>query len=139
MDKLIDEKFVYLTAFITCSHYGKHRTRGKAVRPNQFVFACGCPFSFRVSYSFKQKMLVILKCTTTHEGHVVSAEAIKTYQIKKNLPPEALSYVKDALKDGAVPRRVMQHTIKKTYDLYVPSQFIQNIKQQARGNRSVLL
>jgi len=133
LDNLIDEKFVYLTAMIACTHYGKPRKRGKDLRPNQFVFACGCPFSFRVSYSCKQKLLVIINCNTTHQGHLVSAEAIKTYHIKKNITPEALNYAKDALDDGAIPRRV-QNTIKENYNMYVPSKFFQNVKQQARGS-----
>ena len=133
LNNLIDEKFVYLTALIACTHYGKPRKRGKDLRPNQFVFACDCPFSFRVSYSCKQKLLVIVNCNTTHQGHLVSAEAIKTYHIKKNITPEALNYAKDALGDGAIPRRV-QHTIKENYNMYVPSKFFQNVKQQARGS-----
>ena len=123
LNNLIDEKFVYLTALIACTHYGKPRKRGKDLRPNQFVFACGCPFSFRVSYSCKQKLLVIVNCNTTHQGHLVSAEAIKTYHIKKNITPEALNYAKDALDDGAIPRRV-KHTIKENSFVLICNMYI---------------
>lgn len=81
--KICDEKWRYKNAKIVCCHHGKHRDRGTGKRPNQNVFACECPFFFRVVYQQSLEKFTITSVFLEHKNHPISSEDIKTYRKAK--------------------------------------------------------
>ena len=82
--------YVYQTILLGSSHNGEHVSEGEGKRPRQKVYSNGCPFSVRVSLKLIDKaankfqyQIVKAGFNTTHSGHPVSEQAIKTYQVKR--------------------------------------------------------
>ena len=88
MKEKLDTQYEYQSIEWGCSHNGEHKSTSKGVRPKQRVYAAGCNFAVRVALRIldkvsKQHKYVIVKSIPTHNGHIVSEDAIKTYQVKK--------------------------------------------------------
>lgn len=78
-----DLKWRFKHATFICSHFGEHRDRALGKRLNQHVYACNCPFFFRVVYTPVLQKFRLDSLCVEHKGHPLSSEHIETYRVKE--------------------------------------------------------
>jgi hypothetical protein len=81
----IDPKWKFKFVFITCSHYGRHKTRATGLRPNQCVYAANCKFGFRAVFIpvLGKFQIAPEKFCKAHANHAISENHIKLYRRKE--------------------------------------------------------
>ncbi|KAI9552158.1 hypothetical protein GHT06_022495 [Daphnia sinensis] len=80
--KPLDEKWRYKHVDVQCSHFGKHKSRSAGIRPNQSVYAVGCPFHFRVVFFPLLSKFKVASCNLEHKNHPISKDHIDLYRRK---------------------------------------------------------
>ncbi|KAK4024570.1 hypothetical protein OUZ56_009993 [Daphnia magna] len=105
----LDEKWKFKHATVICKHSGKPTSRSKDhTRPNQFQFACECPFHFKIVFNTLDEKFLIPKT-----GNLNESEA---------------GFVDAAVKMDVLPGKIASE-LKLKYNKYVTSKDIENRRQ----------
>ncbi|KZR98796.1 Uncharacterized protein APZ42_005624, partial [Daphnia magna] len=103
-------------------------------RPNQFQFACDCPFNFKIVFNPVEEKFCIQKTgfNITHGNHSISAEHIQLYHRMRNLNDDESEFIDTAVKMDVLPGKIASE-LKLKYNKYVTSKDIENRRQQVQG------